>query len=211
VIYEDRYPDDFNPGRTANSQGYSMGKIIAENAFGEVAEISGRWDAVTCCSSDNVGPIVSKHQKNFGPRQHQIEGMLLGKYDQNWVYRPWFPVDVRGDANCHIGLLESTEVDNGDRFIAGPTDAMDVADVCAKIDKVLPELSFEVSESVEIHPKKIQVREEKYRSIWMGFDCRNERIQAVTGVAFKPFEDSLRDWGESLVLIGGVKPLSIKE
>ena len=80
--------------------------------------------------------------------------MLLGKYDQNWVCRPWFPVDVRGDANCHIGLLESTEVDNGDRFIAGSTDAMDVAGVCAKIDKVLPELSFEVSESVEIHPKK---------------------------------------------------------
>jgi hypothetical protein len=30
-------------------------------------------------------------------------------------------------------------------------------------------------------------------------------------VAFKPFEDSLRDWGESLVSIGGVKPLAIKE
>jgi hypothetical protein len=41
VIYEDRYPDDSNPGRTAKSQGYSMGKIIAENAFGEVAEIIG--------------------------------------------------------------------------------------------------------------------------------------------------------------------------
>ena len=211
VIYEDRYPDDANPRRTAKSQGYSMGKIIAENAFAEAAEVSGRWDAITCCPSDNVGPILSMHQKNFGPWQHEIEKMLLGRYDQNWVYRPWFPVDVRDDADCHIGLLESTEVDNGDRFIAWSTDAIDVADVCAEIDEVLPELAFDVTEPVEIHPEKIQMREGKYRSIWMGCDCRNERIQAVTGVEFRPFEESLRDCVESLISIGGVKARSIEE
>jgi hypothetical protein len=45
----------------------------------------------------------------------------------------------------------------------------------------------------------------------MGCDCRNERIQAVTGVEFRPFEETLRDCVESLVSIGGVKPLSTKE
>ncbi|MGV0036541.1 MAG: hypothetical protein ACNYPE_16900, partial [Candidatus Azotimanducaceae bacterium WSBS_2022_MAG_OTU7] len=149
-------------------------------------------------------------QKNFGPWQHEVEKMLLGTYNQNWVYRPWFPVDVRDDADCHIGLLESTEVDNGERFIAWSTDAIDVADVCAEIDEVLPELALQVTEPVEIHPEKIQKREEKYRSIWMGCDCRNERIQAVTGVAFRPFEESLRDCVESLVSVGEVTPLSIK-
>jgi len=45
----------------------------------------------------------------------------------------------------------------------------------------------------------------------MGCDCRNERIQSVTGVEFRPFEESLRDCVESLISIGGVKPLSNKE
>ena len=38
VLYEDRFPDDLNPRRTPDRQGYSMGKIIAENSFSEAAE-----------------------------------------------------------------------------------------------------------------------------------------------------------------------------
>ena len=110
VLYEDRYPDEHNPKRTPDRQGYSMAKIIAQRAFSDAAEQSGDWDAVTCCPADNVGPIQSAHQKNMGPWQHNIEMMLLGEYFQNGAYRPWMTVDVRDDADCHIGLLESVHV-----------------------------------------------------------------------------------------------------
>ena len=210
VIYEDRYPDNANPRRTARTQGYSMGKMIMEKSFSEAAEISGRWDAITCCPSDNVGPILSRHQKNFGPWQHEIEKMLRGKYEQNWVYRPWFPVDVRDNASCHIGLLESTEIKNGERFIAWSTDAIDVLNICEKIGEVLPELALKVTEPIEIHPEKIQAREKKYRSIWEGCDLRNDRIKAVTGVEFRSFEESLRDCVESLMSVGQVIVSSVK-
>ena len=207
VLYEDRYPDESNPRRTAKSQGYSMGKIIAEKAFSDAAEQNGRWDAITCCPADNVGPILSLHQKNYGPWQHHIENMLLANYEQNWVYRPWFPVDVRDNADCHIGLLESTQVNNGERYIAWSTEAVDVADICAAIDRVLPELQFQVTEPVEVHPEKLQAREQKYRSTWAVCDLRNERIKAVTGIRFRSFDESLRDCVESLITIGKVAPV----
>lgn len=207
VLYEDRYPDDLNPRRTPDRQGYSMGKIIAENSFSEAAEENGSWDAITCCPADNVGPILAPHQKDRGPWQHNIETMLLGEYEQSWVYRPWTPVDVRDNAACHIGLLESVNVKNGERYIAWSTETINIEDVCAGIDRVLPELNFKVTAPVEVHPEKLQAREEKYRAIWAQCDLRNDRIRAVTGVSFRPFDESLRDCVESLQSVAKIKPV----
>ena len=207
VLFEDRYPDDLNPRRTPERQGYSMGKIIAENSFSEAAEKNGAWDAITCCPADNVGPIQAPHQKDRGPWQHHIESMLLGNYNQTWVYRPWTPVDVRDDAACHIGLLESVHVKNGERYIAWSTESINVEDVCAGIDSVLPELNFKVTPPVEVHPEKLQAREQKYRAIWAQCDLRNERMRAVTGVTFRPFEESLRDCVESLLTVARIEPV----
>ena len=78
----------------------------------------------------------------MGPWQHNIEMMLLGKYYQNGAYRPWMTVDVRDDAECHIRLLENVNVKNGERYIAWSTDTRNVEDVCASIDRLLPELGY---------------------------------------------------------------------
>ena len=78
VLFEGRYPDEQNPNRTtARGQGYSIGKVIAERAFADAARSSGRWDAITCCPGDNVGPILSRHQKERGPWQHQMRPCYL--------------------------------------------------------------------------------------------------------------------------------------
>lgn len=207
VFYEDRYPDEMNPKRTPErGQGYSMGKLIAERAFAEAAAKSGQWDAITCCPGDNVGPIQSAHQKDMGPWQHNIETMLLGDYRQNDVYRPWMTVDVRDDAECHIRLLENTEVRNGERYIAWSTDARNVEDICADIDRLLPELGHDTPEVTDPFPDRIKAREAEFRAIWAGCDLRNDRIRAVTGVTFRPLDDSIRDCVESLISIAKVQP-----
>ena len=51
-------------------------------------------------------------------------------------------VDVRDDAECHIRLLENVNVKNGERYIAWSTDTRKVEDVCASIDRLLPELGY---------------------------------------------------------------------
>ena len=207
VFYEDRFPDELNPKRTPErGQGYSMGKLIAERAFAEAAEKSGRWDAITCCPGDNVGPIQSAHQKDMGPWQHLIEGMLEGHCRQTDVYRPWMTVDVRDDAACHIGLLESAEVMNGERFIAWSTDTRNVEDICADIDRLLPELRHDTPPVTDPFPERIQAREAEFRAIWALGDLRNDRIRAVTGVEFRPLDESIRDCVESLLSVAKVKP-----
>ena len=58
------------------------------------------------------------------------------------------PVDVRDDAFCHIGLLESDVVRSGERFIAFSTETWPYEDVCAAIDRVLPELRRDLGRKV---------------------------------------------------------------
>jgi nucleoside-diphosphate-sugar epimerase len=205
VFYEDRYPDEMNAKRTPErGQGYSMAKLIAERSFAAAAEASGFWDAVTCCPGDNVGPIQSAHQKNMGPWQHHIEGMLKGRYEQNGVYRPWMTVDVRDDAACHIGLLESLSVKNGERYIAWSTDVRNCEDICRDIGRLLPELRHQATDPVDPFPDRIKAREAEFRAIWAQAELRNDRVRAAAGVTFRPLDESIRDCVESLIAVAGV-------
>lgn len=207
VLYEDRTPDEDNPKRTPErGQGYSMAKMVAERAFADAAARSGRWDAITVCPADNLGPIQSAHQKNGGPWQHIVEGMLVGKFQQTPAYRPWMIVDVRDDAECHVRLLESVQVKNGERYIAWSTDTRNVEAVCADIDRVLPELGHDAPTVTDPFPERIRAREAELRAIWAGCELRNDRIRAATGITFRPYETTLRDCVESLITVGGVVP-----
>lgn len=210
VLDEDRYPDETNPKRTPErGQGYSMGKVIAQRAFSDAAERSGAWDAVTVCPGDNVGPILSAHQQSGGPWQHLIGKMLRGDceiFQGTGPYRPWMTVDVRDDADCHIGLLESDKVHNGERYIAWSTDRRDYADMCTSIDRVLPELRHDTGPVVDATPGRLKAREAEFRSIWAGTILRNDRVRAATGVTFRPLDDSIRDCVESLMSVAGVEP-----
>jgi nucleoside-diphosphate-sugar epimerase len=208
VIYEDRYPDERNPKRTPErGQGYSMGKVIAERAFADAAATHGGWDAIACCPGDNVGPILSAHQKDVPGWQHLIEQMLLGKCLQNGAYRPWMTVDVRDDADCHVGLLESVQVRNGERYIACSTERRNVEDVCASIDRLLPELGHATPAVTDPFPERIRAREAELRAIWAGTEIRNDRIRAVTDIEFRPLDESIRDCVESLLAVGKVRPM----
>ena len=206
VFYEDRYPDELNPRRTPErGQGYSMGKLIAERAFAKAAHEHGGWDAITCCPGDNVGPIQSAHQRERGAWQTIIEGMLGGRYPQTGVYRPWMTVDVRDCADCHIGLLESDRVRNGERYIAWSTDTRDVEAICADIGRLLPELDHAPTAPIDNFADRIKEREAQFRAIWAKADLRNDRVRAATGVTFRPLDDSIRDCVESLIAIAKVE------
>jgi dihydroflavonol-4-reductase len=207
VFYEDRYPDELSPKRTPErGQGYSMGKVLAERVFAEAASANGRWDSIAVCPADNVGPIQSAHQKD-GMWQHLIEGMLTGKYYQTGAYRPWMTVDVRDDADCHVGLLESVGVRNGERYIAWSTDTRNVEDVCASIDRLLPEIGHHAPAVTDPFPDRIRAREAEMRAMWAGCELRNDRIRAATGIAFRSLDESIRDCVESLLSVAGVEPV----
>jgi nucleoside-diphosphate-sugar epimerase len=179
--------------------------VLAERLFAAAADENGRWDSIACCPGDNVGPIQSAHQKERGAWQSQIAGMLAGRCTQNGVYRPWMTVDVRDNALAHIGLLESTRVRNGERYMACSEERRNVEDICASIARLLPELNHATPPVTDMQNERIKAREAEYRAIWAGTQVRNDRIRAATGVTFRPLDDSIRDCVESLIAIGGVK------
>jgi nucleoside-diphosphate-sugar epimerase len=210
IVDEDREPDDSNPKRTPErGQGYSMGKVIAQHAFSDAAAASGRWDAITVCPSDNVGPILSPHHKDGGPWQHLIERMLEGRceiFQGTGPYRPWMTVDVRDDASCHVGLLESDRVANGERYLAMSTETRSYEDICSSINRVLPELHHDPGPIVDRSSERWKEREREFRAIWAGLQLRNDRIRAAVPITFRPLDDSIRDCVESLMAIAQVVP-----
>jgi nucleoside-diphosphate-sugar epimerase len=211
ILDEDRTPDESNPKRTPDrGQGYSIGKVLAQHAFSDAAARSdGRWDAVTVCPGDNVGPILSPHHKDGGPWQHLIERMLEGHceiFQGTGPYRPWMTVDVRDDAACHIGVLESERVANGERYIAWSTETRTYEDIATSIDRILPELRHDPGPIVDNSPDRWKEREAEFRAIWAGCQLRNDRVRAATGVEFRPLDDSIRDCVESLLAVAAVVP-----
>ena len=206
VLYEDRYPNEQHPDWGPKHKGYAMSKLIAERSFAQAAVRSGRWESIACLPSDNVGPIQSAHQKDMGPWQHRIEMMLLGEYPQTEVYRPWMPVDVRDDADCHIGLLESVQVRSGERYLAWAAEMRKVEAIDRRIGQLLPELGRAEASVADSQSAEIKAQEVELRAIWAGCDPRNDRIRAVTGVEFRPFDESLRDCVESLLAVAKVQP-----
>jgi dihydroflavonol-4-reductase len=209
LVDEDREPDESNPKRTPErGQGYSMGKVIAQHAFADAAGANGKWDAITVCPADNVGPILSPHHKDGGPWQHLIERMLEGRceiFQGTGPYRPWMTVDVRDDAACHVGLLESESVANGERYLAWSTDTRSYEDIARSIDRILPELHHDPGEIADNSPDRWKEREAEFRSIWGGLELRNDRIRAAVPIEFRPLDDSIRDCVESLLAIAHTK------
>ncbi|MFV0308044.1 MAG: NAD-dependent epimerase/dehydratase family protein [Desertimonas sp.] len=210
LVDEDRQPDEDNPKRTAErGQGYSIGKVIAQHAFADAATASGAgWDAITVCPADNIGPIQSAHQRSGGPWQHLIARMLEGHcelFQGTGPYRPWMTVDVRDDAACHVGLLESDRVTNGERYLAWSTETRTYEDIVASIGRLLPELDYDPGPIVDNSPDRWKAREHEFRAIWGGLELRNDRIRAAVPVTFRPLDDSIRDCVESLIAIAGVE------
>lgn len=115
-------------------------------------------------------------------------------------------VDVRDDALCHIGLLESTEVKNGERYIAWSTDMRNVEDICADIARLLPELGHDTPEVIDPFPERIQAREAELRSVWAQVELRNDRIKSILPIQFRSLDETIRDCVESLLTVGEVTP-----
>ena len=137
-----------------------------------------------------------------------MKKMLLGECDPAvHGYRPWHTVDVRDTAACHIGLLESVEVQNGERYIAFSTDQIHLEDVCERIDRLLPELGYAAPDLTEDLDEAGLERRERRRGVYAGTQMRNDRMRATVGIEFRDLDDSLRDMAESLITVGEVKPV----
>jgi hypothetical protein len=115
-------------------------------------------------------------------------------------------VDVRDDASCHVGLLESERVANGERYLAWSTETRSYEDIVATIDRVLPELRYDPGPIVDESPERWKARADEFRAVWAGLRLENDRIRGAVPITFRPLDESIRDCVESLVAVAGVEP-----
>ena len=89
--------------------------------------------------------------------------------------------------------------------LAERTCCSQVEALAASVARLLP--GFDPSlEPEDTLPPGVQAREAEFKALWGAVDMRNDRVVAATGVAFRPFDETLRDCVESLVAVGGVAP-----
>ena len=211
IVDEDREPDESNPKRTPErGQGYSMGKVIAQHAFADAAAASGRWDAITVCPADNVGPILSAHHKDGGPWQHLIERMLEGRCEIFQGTGPVPPVDDRRRARRRRLPRRAARERQGRERRALPR-------LVDRDAELRGHLRVDRPGAARAAPRPGPDRrpvaraagrsdEDEFRSIWAGLQLRNDRIRAAVPITFRPLDDSIRDCVESLLAVAGVVP-----
>ena len=87
------------------------------------------------------------------------------------------------------------------------TAGTNVEDICADIDRLLPELGHDTPEVTDPFPERIQAREHELRAVWAQVELRNDRIKAVVPIEFRPLDVSIRDCVESLLSVAEVEPV----
>ena len=97
-------------------------------------------------------------------------------------------------------------VRNGERYIAFNTERIDVEEVRARIDRLLPELGYATPDMTEDLDEEGLARRSERRAVYAGTDLRNDRTRAL-GITYRDLNDSLRDMAESLISVGEVEPV----
>ena len=105
-----------------------------------------------------------------------------------------------------MGLIESDKVANGERYLAMSTETRSYEDICASIDRLLPEMHHDPGPIVDPSPDRWKERADEFRSIWGGLQLRNDRIRAAVPITFRPLDDSIRDCVESLLAVAHTVP-----
>ena len=95
---------------------------------------------------------------------------------------------------------------SGERYLAWAAEMHKVEAIDRRIGRLLPELGRADASVADSQSAETKAKEAELRAIWAGCDLRNDRIRAVTGVEFRPFDESLRDCVESLLAVANVPP-----
>jgi len=187
----------------AGAAGYAITKRSTEHFFTYQASISGgRWSVITGNPGDIVGPVCAPHQARE-TWQGMIAGIVEGRPSpQEPSGRPWMLVDVRDVAEAEIRLAESNDIESGQRFMLVSGDKILPEDIGGRIMELFPE--YNCATTVAPGPDKKVVRNATF---WIRVNMRNDKVSKATGYHFHTFDDTMKATVESLVKIGGVKPV----
>src|SRR6202012_4201772 len=105
--------------------GYNDPDYIQRTCDHIIASINGSGSVTRVVVTSSIAAVISEMDLQEIVRPPVFYEDRLPDHQAD-ACRPWRTREVRDDALCHIGLLESAEVWNGERYIAWSTDTRNV-------------------------------------------------------------------------------------
>ena len=188
-----------------DGQGHRAAHVRGRRGGGAVGGMRSRRAPATTWARSCL-PI----NKDGGPWQHLIERMVEGRcevFQGTGPYRPWMTVDVRDDAACHIGLLESDKVANGERSFAMSTETRELRRHL-RLDRPGVARAAPRPGSDRRRRRPSGGRSDRTSSVrsGAGFSCATTASGPRVPITFRPLDDSIHDCVESLIAVAGIIP-----
>lgn len=183
---------------------YAMAKVETEHLANKFAEEDGRFDVISVCPNDVLGPLLSKVHERVYSWQWGLGQMLEGKpCPRQWQYI-WNIVDVRDVGESQALMLENDVCKNGWRYMLSATDEsgeLDVFELQDHLQKLFP--NYKIGGA----PDEIKPIIEKYGAVFQSPLARCDKVRKELGLKTHSIDDTLRETGETMINLGLVKPV----
>jgi nucleoside-diphosphate-sugar epimerase len=186
-----------------NMMAYAMAKVETEHMANRFAEKDGRFDVISVCPINVIGPLLSRVHERIGSWQWRIGRMLAGKTCEGQVNALWNIVDVRDVGESQALMIESDICKNGWRYMLCATDnsgELDLLQIQAHLQKLFPEID------VGGPPDEINQIIQKYGKVYQAPIAHCDRVREELGLETHDISDTLFETGQTMIDLGLVKP-----
>jgi len=181
---------------------YAMAKVETERMANHFAEEDGRFDVISVCPINVLGPLLSRVHERVYSWQWWLGRMLAGKTCQRAWKSLWNIVDVRDVGESQALMIESDVCKNGWRYQLSATDEsgeLDVLQLQAHLQKLFPQID------VGGPPDKIHQIIEKYGKVYQAPLAHCDRVREELGLETHAINDTLHETGQTMIDLGLVE------
>jgi len=169
----------------------------------DFTEKDGRFDVISVCPINVLGPLLSKVHNSVGSWQWWVGRMLTGiTCKRSWNVL-WNIVDVRDIGESQALMIESKISKNGSRYQLCATDnsgELNVLQLQAHLQKLFPKVY------VGGPPDEIHAIINKYGNIYQTPLAHCDKAREELGLETHSIDDTLRETGQTMIDLGLVKP-----
>jgi len=182
---------------------YAMAKVETERMCYDFAEKAGRFDVISVCPTNVLGPLLSKVHNSVLSWQWWVGRMLTGiTCKQAWNVL-WNIVDVRDIGESQALMIESKISKNRSRYQLCATDKsgeLNVLQLQAHLQKLFPKVN------VGGPPDEIHAIINKYGNVYQTPLAHCDKAREELGLETHSIDDTLRETGQTMIDFGLVKP-----
>jgi nucleoside-diphosphate-sugar epimerase len=183
--------------------GYAMAKVECERLLNRLAEEDGRFDAISVCPTNVLGPLLSRVHELVHSWHWFLVRMLEGKPCLRGWQHLWNIVDVRDVGESQALMVESSVCRNGSRYLLSATDEsgeLSALELQAQLQRLFPEID------VGGAPDEYHQMVENIGGPIDAPHARCDLARTELGLETHAVEDTLRETARTTVDLGLVEP-----